>query len=148
MAPPNSKPTQPGFGPALKRLGRTPASRRHAGCRSRVAVQRYTRQPTCRYSRRRAARAAQLSLKHVSPTRASVVQRQRYENSAMLARTSKASRDQAGRSSTTRNSRWYLGLACLARPSELIDGSGILDQELAKAIAGSNDPDIESEHQE
>jgi hypothetical protein len=62
--PPNSK-----LKPTLKRLGRTPASRRHAGCRSRVAVQRYARQPACRCSRSRAAPAAQLSLKPVRRTK-------------------------------------------------------------------------------
>jgi hypothetical protein len=70
--PANSKlkPTRPGFGPALKRLGRTPASRCHGGCRSCVAVQQYARQPPRHYSRSRVALAAQLSLKHVRRTNA------------------------------------------------------------------------------
>jgi hypothetical protein len=70
QAPANSKLklARPGFGPALKRLGRTPASRCHGGCRSRVAVQQYARQPPRHYSRSRAAPAAQLSLKHVGLT--------------------------------------------------------------------------------
>jgi hypothetical protein len=70
--PPPNKPlklARPGFGPALKRLGRTPESRRHVGCRSRVAVQRYTWQPACRNSRNRAALAAQLSGMAVRPTK-------------------------------------------------------------------------------
>ena len=41
-------PSRPGFGPALKRLGRTVPARCHVGCRPRVAVQQYARQLPCR----------------------------------------------------------------------------------------------------
>ena len=62
--------TRPGFGPGLKPLGRTLASRRHAGCGSRVAVQRYTRQPARRDGFGTRALAAQLSDRSVRPARA------------------------------------------------------------------------------
>jgi hypothetical protein len=43
---PNSSlnPSRPGFGPGLKPLGRTVPARRHASCRSRVAIRQYARQ--------------------------------------------------------------------------------------------------------
>ncbi len=60
---PNStlKLARPGFGPALKRLGRTVPVRRHAGCRLRVAVHQYARQPPRRYSQRRGPRPCSLA---------------------------------------------------------------------------------------
>jgi hypothetical protein len=56
-ASPNStlKLSRPGFGPALKRLGRTVPARRHGGCKSMPRRGPQSRQPPCRYSRRRAA---------------------------------------------------------------------------------------------
>ncbi len=66
-APSNStlKLARPGFGPALKRLGRTPASRCHVGCRSRVAVRQYARQPPRHEGFGTWALAVQLSAKAV-----------------------------------------------------------------------------------
>ena len=59
---------RPGCGPRLNPLGRTPASRRHVACRSRVAVRQYTRQATCRSDFGTRASAAQLSDRSVRRT--------------------------------------------------------------------------------
>jgi hypothetical protein len=86
-APPNFtlKPLRPGFGPGLKPLGRTEPARRHAGCRSRVAVQRYTRQPACRSGFGTWALAAQLSVCAVRRTRSSTREREPGGATSLLA---------------------------------------------------------------
>jgi hypothetical protein len=62
------KPLRPGFGPALKRLDRTEPARRHAGCRSRVAVKRVYAATCMPQGFGTWALAAQLSVWAVTPT--------------------------------------------------------------------------------
>jgi hypothetical protein len=61
-------PMRPGFGPGLKPLGRTPASRRHAGCKAAALVEETAQQPPRRRGIGTWALAAQLRFHAVRRT--------------------------------------------------------------------------------